>query len=328
DRRRALHVRIVETIERTYLDRGAEHVDRLAHHAFRGEAWAKAVTYLQQAGARALARSVHREAVRRFEEALTALAHLPETRETLEQAVDLRFDLRNALLPLVEWGRIEGYLREADVLARKLNDQRRLASVSGYMSGLHLNTGGRASDVRELAEEVEAIGAALSDVPLQVAGRYYHIWLGALSGDYRRTEHLCRTLIDALPGDLSHKRFGLVSYPAVVARAFLARALAELGVFDEGRDHGQEAVRLAEALDHPFSLIWACLNLGRLEGLRGEFIRAIILLERAVALSQEWNIAYLTPIALAALGHVYAWSGRVEEGVSRLQQSLAGYASA
>jgi tetratricopeptide (TPR) repeat protein len=176
--------------------------------------------------------------------------------------------------------------------------------------------------VRAFAEEVEAIGASLRDVPLQVAGRYYHVWLGALSGDYRGTERLCRTLIDALPGDLSRKRFGLVAYPAVVARAFLARALAELGVFDEGRDHGEEAVRLAEALDHPFSLIWACLNLGRLEGLRGEFIRAIMLLERAVALSHEWNIAYLTPIALAALGHVYARSGRIEEGVSRLQQAL------
>ena len=82
DRRRALHVRIVETIERTYPDRLAEHVDRLAHHAFLGEDWAKAVTYLQQAGAKALARSVHREAVRCFEEALTALTHLPETRET------------------------------------------------------------------------------------------------------------------------------------------------------------------------------------------------------------------------------------------------------
>src|SRR5262249_55266868 len=53
DRRRALHVRIVETIERMYPDRGAEHVDRLAHHALLGEEWAKAVTYLQQAGAKA-----------------------------------------------------------------------------------------------------------------------------------------------------------------------------------------------------------------------------------------------------------------------------------
>ncbi len=328
DRRRALHVQIVETIERTYPDRLAEHVDRLAHHAFLGKDWAKAVTYLQQAGAKAFARSVHREAVRCFEDALTALTHLSETRETLEQAIDLRFDLRNALLPLAEWGRIEGYLREAEALARTFNDQRRLASVSGYMSGLHLNTGGRASDVRAFAQQVEAIGASLGDVPLQIAGQYYHVWLGALSGDYRGTERLCRTLMDALPGDLSRERFGLVAYPAVVSRAFLSRALAELGVFDEGRDHGQEAVRLAEALDHPFSLIWACLNLGRLEGLRGEFIRATMPLERAVALSREWNIAYLTPIALAALGHVYAASGRVGEGVSWLQQALAAYASA
>ena len=328
DRRRALHVRIVEIIERTCPDRLAEHVDRLAHHAFLGEDWAKAVTYLRQAGAKAFARSVHREAVRRLEEALTALSHLPETRGTVEQAIDLRFDLRNALLPLAEWKRIEGYLREAEALARKFNDQRRLASVSGYMSGLLLNTGGRATDVRAFAEEVEAIGSSLRDVPLQVAGRYYHVWLGALSGDYRGTERLCRILMDALPGDLSRDRFGLVAYPAVVARAFLARALAELGGFDEGREHGEEAVRLAEAVDHPFSLTWACLNLGRLEALRGEFVREIALLERAVALSHEWNMAYLTPIALAALGDVYARSGRVEEGVSWLQQALAGYASA
>ncbi|HET7448110.1 MAG TPA: hypothetical protein VFJ49_09405, partial [Methyloceanibacter sp.] len=328
DRRRALHVRIVETIERIYSDRLAEHIDRLAHHTFLGEDWAKAVTYLQQAGARALGRSVHLEAVRHFEEALTALAHLPETRESLEQAIDLRFDLRNALLPLVEWRRIEGYLREAETLARKLNDQRRLASVSGYMSGLHLNIGGRASEVRAFADEVEAIGASLGDVPLQVAGEYYHVWLGALAGDYRGIERRCRTLIESLSGDLARNRFGLVAYPAVVARAFLARALGELGEFEEGRHHGHEAIRLAELLDHPFSLIWACLNLARLEGLRGEFVRASILLERAVALSSEWNIVYLTPLALAALGHIYARLGRVEEGVWRLQQALAGYASA
>ena len=51
-------------------------------------------------------------------------------------------------------------------------------------------------------------------------------------------------------------------------------------------------------------------------------------LERAVAISNEWNIAYLIPLGLAALGHVYARSGRVEEGVSWLQQALEGYASA
>ncbi|MBI2152616.1 MAG: AAA family ATPase [Candidatus Rokubacteria bacterium] len=53
ERRRALHARIVEAIERLYADRLAEHTDRLAHHAFRGEVWDKAVAYLHQSGASA-----------------------------------------------------------------------------------------------------------------------------------------------------------------------------------------------------------------------------------------------------------------------------------
>ena len=81
DRRRALHARIVEAIEAFYPDRLAEQVERLAHHAFRGEVWAKAVTYLRQAGAKALAHSAYREAVSWFEQALAALHPLPDTRQ-------------------------------------------------------------------------------------------------------------------------------------------------------------------------------------------------------------------------------------------------------
>ena len=56
DRRRALHARIVEAIETLYPDRSDEQVERLAHHAFRGEVREKAVTYLRHAGAQAVTR--------------------------------------------------------------------------------------------------------------------------------------------------------------------------------------------------------------------------------------------------------------------------------
>ena len=51
DRRRTLHARIVEAFESLYPERVAERVDWLAHHAFRGEVWRKALTYLRHAGA-------------------------------------------------------------------------------------------------------------------------------------------------------------------------------------------------------------------------------------------------------------------------------------
>src|SRR5262249_10728721 len=43
ERRRALHARIVEVIEGLSANRLTEQVERLAHHALRGEVWAKAV---------------------------------------------------------------------------------------------------------------------------------------------------------------------------------------------------------------------------------------------------------------------------------------------
>ena len=97
ERRRVLHARIVEALEALAGDRVAEQVERLAHHALRGEVWDKALAYCRQAGEKAMARSAYREAVGYFEQALSALPHLPETRDTREQAIDLRLALRTAL---------------------------------------------------------------------------------------------------------------------------------------------------------------------------------------------------------------------------------------
>ena len=120
--------------------------------------------------------------------------------------------------------------------------------------------------------------------------------------------------MQSLHGQPTRERFGLATFPAVHARAFLARTLAERGVFDEGDAHGHEAIRIAEALDHPFSVVVACLDLAYLKSVRGELSHAAGLLERAVALCREWNITTHTPIAMASLGHVYAWSGRIGGG--------------
>jgi predicted ATPase len=82
ERRRELHARIVHAIEALHRDRLGEHIERLAHHAFHGELWEAAVDYARQAGLRALGRSAHREARTAYEQALSALDHLPKTRET------------------------------------------------------------------------------------------------------------------------------------------------------------------------------------------------------------------------------------------------------
>jgi hypothetical protein len=73
--------------------------------------------------------------------------------------------------------------------------------------------------------------------------------------------------------------------------------------------------------------MFACLGLAYLNSVRGELRQAAHRLERAVALCRDWNIMLFAPIAAASLGHVYAWSGRIGEGVSWLQQALTAHES-
>src|SRR5262252_7039486 len=54
-------------------------------------------------------------------------------RDTLEQAIDLRCDLRNALLPLGEHARILDHLHAAESLAERLDDPQRLGWIAGYL---------------------------------------------------------------------------------------------------------------------------------------------------------------------------------------------------
>ena len=98
----------------------ADQVERLAHHSFRGAAWDKAVASFPQAGTRAAARSAYREAVACFDQALEALAQLPEHRDTLALAVDLRLDLRASLQPSAEPARMLDLLHGAEAIAERL----------------------------------------------------------------------------------------------------------------------------------------------------------------------------------------------------------------
>jgi tetratricopeptide (TPR) repeat protein len=328
DQRCAIHARIVEALETLNLDRLTEQVERLAHHAFRGELWDKAVTYLQQAGAKALAHSAYREAASHFEQALTALGRLPETRETMERAIDLRLDLRQSLFLMNELTKVWRYLEEAEELARTLDDPRRLGWVSAYMSGHHWHTGGHVSEIRTFALRVEGIAERLDDVPLRIAAQYYLAGASHLSDDYRAAERVSRKFVESLRDQPIRERFGLAIFPAVVSRAHLARVLVELGEFDEANAHGHEAIRIAKVLDHPFSVSLGCFYLAYVKRVRGELTEAVRLLQRAVALCREWNITSHTPMVMASLGHAYALSGRTGEGVSYLQEALAAYESA
>jgi tetratricopeptide (TPR) repeat protein len=305
ERRRGLHGRIVEALETLYADRQAEQVERLAHHAWRSEQWDKALIYFRQAGAKAMTRSANREAVVCFEQALDTLRHLPESHDTIVQAIELRLDLRQALHALGESARIFVVLREAERLAETLNDHQRLASISNHMSDYFLWMG--APD-RAVASSQCALTHAMAcgDVTSQVVIRFNLAWAYATMGDYGRAIDLNRSIAELIKDNVRSGRPSGGGFMSVLCRNVLASSLAEQGAFAEGLAHGEEGIRLAETSTHPGSLarIYCHLGLGRLYGQTGRAAPARAALATAIDLYRAMDMTFWLPQAEAALAQV------------------------
>jgi class 3 adenylate cyclase/tetratricopeptide (TPR) repeat protein len=321
ERRRVLHGCNVEMLERLAPDRLAEQVDRLAHHAFRGAVWDKALAYGQQAGARAATRSAYREAVGYFEQALTALGQLPESRDMLEHAIDLRCELRNALLPLGEQARVFDHLRTAETLAERLGDDQRLGRVASYQCIYFTNMG----------EHDRAIAAGQRALTLATTSGAFDVQVIAQTnlgivyndvGDFRQALDFFQRVRALLTGELCYAHFGHIAPPAVTSRMRLAVCLAELGDFAEGRSVGEEAVRLAETIAQPYTIASALMFIGVLYRRQGDIYKATSVLEQGLTLSQSANIPRVFPLTASILSATYALAGRAADALPVLDQTL------
>jgi class 3 adenylate cyclase/tetratricopeptide (TPR) repeat protein len=321
ERRRALDARTVEVIEQLYAGRLADQVERLAHHAFRGERWDKAIVYLREAGARAAGRSAHGEALAYFEQALAALKRLPETKETIEQTIDLCFELRPLLLQL---GRLEDVLtrsREAEQLARQLGDEARLARVYTYLINYHYLKG-EPDQAIEYGQRCLTIGEARDDLALQALARRYMGHCYHAQGRYDLAESVLRRNIDTLEGSETGELPAQASTSYVASCGWLAFTLADLGEFNLAQTYLEKAQRVAEAsrLAYGEAIAWTLAGLVSLR--RGDVQRAVPPLERSLAACRERQLAVWQPIPSSVLGLAFARLGRADAALPLLEDGV------
>jgi tetratricopeptide (TPR) repeat protein len=308
------------------LDRLAEHIERLAHHAVRGGAWDQAVTFLRQAGGKAFARSANRDAVAYYEEALSVQQRLPQSRIRDEDAIDLRFELRSALMVLGELTRTLTVLREAQDLAKMLGDIRRLGWAAGYLSNLLWEMGeqdeaiGRGQEALDIAARLD--DAALEYLALRYLGRSYHA-----IGQYRRGVEMFRRALASLEPARSTAPAGRPNPSFNSSRHFAALCLMELGAFPEAIEYAEAALSAVEGVDQAFNLAGSCAALGYVHLRRGDVGKAIPLLERGVELSRSCNLPVLFPFAASPLGAAYALSNRTAEALLLLEHAVNQAAS-
>ena len=322
DRRRGIHSRVLSAIETLYADRLTEQVERLAYHAERGGIWDKAVEYLQRSGLKAYSLYAHADAARFFERALKILEKLPETPDSLRQAVDLRFDLRNALLPSFETDRILRSLDELDPLLARLGDKQRSAQYAAFRCNQHYLIGQqrRAIEFGDTGVRLarDCGDQAVLGQSLFRLGQSYH----AL-GEYRQAISLLEQGLEFNADELRHDRHNLSIIPSVLNRTWLAIALVECGDFSAAMRHAKRALAVAEAAEHQLSALPGWLSIGYVLSRTGEMRGAVRALERGLALCDRWSFRVWRIRLVSALAVALARSGRVAEALELARQAVS-----
>ncbi len=114
----------------------------------------------------------------------------------------------------------------------------------------------------------------------------------------------------------------LTSVAPVFTRLPLVLAFAELGELTKGIAQGEEALRIAEMVGQPFSLVIALVGLGHVNLVKGDLDKAIPMLERSLDICRNAPVRPFLPFTLAELGYAYLHSGSVPKSVTLLEEAV------
>jgi DNA-binding SARP family transcriptional activator len=319
----ALHRRVAESLEDVYRQDLAGHALALGMHYRQGEVWDKAAAHLHTAGRQAGGRSAHGEAVACFEEGLSALGHLPASRDRLDRELDLRIDLAQALYPLDHLADLREHLGEAERLAQMLEDRLRLARVAACISN-HAWITGDLPRALVSGEQALALAEGLADRRLMVEA---NLRLGQVRwrlGQYReavtRFEKAAEPPVPAAPPYVAgpSSELGL----AELNLYWIVAPLTELGRFDEALAAAQRALEFATRIEHPFPLAGALASVGLVHLYQGRLDEAALNLARGLDVCRRSEVPVHRPWLAATLGYTYALSGQTSEGQSLLHQAI------
>src|SRR5262249_42912488 len=148
-----------------------------------------------------------------------------------------------------------------------------------------------------------AVALAASSGAFEVAVAPTHLGIAyCWGGGFRRGLGASQQAVAVLAGGQRVARFGLTSLPPLLSRGYVSLGLAEMGRFIEGAGVAEEAMRLAEAAEQPFSMAFSLVWAGVLSRRQGALHTATTVLERGLRLCQSANILMLFPLVASSLG--------------------------
>jgi predicted ATPase len=285
----------------------------------------QAVHYWQHAGQQASDRSAHLEAISHVTTGIELLKTLPETPSRLQQALTLHIILGAALLMTKGHGapEVEHAYTQARALCQQVGETPELVPVlfglwRFYVAQPQLHT------ARELGETLLRLAQRTNTPAFAVIAHQALGWtwfcLGALP---TARMHLEAGIIRDTPDRRRATGFRIGQDPGVACRAYSAMTLWLLGYPAQALARLHEALALAHALSHPYSLAFAQSMAAWVAQVRRDVPAVHAHAEACITLATAQGFPLWVASGTSLRGWALAMQAQDKEGMAQIRQGLA-----
>jgi predicted ATPase len=325
--RQQYHQRIAQVLEAQFPTLVETQPELVAQHYTAAGCTEQAVVYWQRAGQHASDRSAHLEAISHFTTGIALLTTLPETSERTQHAATLHIALGAALQMAkgIAAPEVEHAYTQAYALCQQVSETPQLAQVlfglwRFYVVRLQLQT------ALELAETLLRLAQRADDPALAVVAHHAlgatWLWCGVVTA---ARPHLEVGIARYTPDQHRAPVFRMGQDPGVSCRVNAAVTLWLLGYPEQALARIHEALALAYALSHPYSLAYARSWAAYVSQFRRDVPAVHEQAEALVALSTEQGLPLFAALGTSFRGWALAMQGQGEEGMAQIRQGIASF---
>jgi len=322
-----VHQQVAQVLEARFPSLVETQPELVAQHYTAAGCTEQAVVYWQRAGQYASDRSAYLEAVTHFTTGMELLTTLPETPARTQHTVTLYIAL-GAALQIVKGHaapEVEHAYTQAYALCQQVGETPELVPV---LFGLwrFYNTRAQLHTARELGETLLRLAQRAHDPALAVLAHYAlgltSFWLGTLPA---ARMHLEKGIARYTPDQRCAPAFRMGQDPGVACRIYAAATLWLLGYPEQALACVHEALALAHALAHPFSLAFARCFAAYVSQFRRDVPAVHAHAEATVVLSTEQGFTQWAVQGTILRRWALALQGQGEEEIAQVRQGIAAY---